>query len=219
MGVLGQITSWLRLGLLAGLACCLQSGSAAAATNAAWFARAWQSDEGLPDNTVVGVAQTPDGFLWVATQNSLVRFDGVRFREVEVANAPGLRVGENHGLEVDHRGRLWLVKNHGGAIRLDGPRSVSFSTKDGLPNALALNMAIDGQDNLWVAAEGQRVVRFQEGAGRPFTGVDGLPKGNRCRLVRDGKGELWFSTGGKVRVFRDGKFISRLAHGQCSYVT
>ena len=29
----------------------------------AWFMRAWQSDVGLPDNTVVGIGQTFDGFL------------------------------------------------------------------------------------------------------------------------------------------------------------
>ena len=49
------------------------------------FARTWQSDAGLPDNTVVGIDQTPDGFLWVATKTGLVRFDGMRFRLTETA--------------------------------------------------------------------------------------------------------------------------------------
>ncbi|MCX6878897.1 MAG: hypothetical protein NTW21_34565 [Verrucomicrobia bacterium] len=44
-----------------------------------WFTRSWQSDVGLPDNTVVGIAQTSDGFLWVATPSGLARFDGLRF--------------------------------------------------------------------------------------------------------------------------------------------
>jgi ligand-binding sensor domain-containing protein len=34
-----------------------------------WVVRTWQSDEGLPDNTVMAIDQTPDGFLWVATKN------------------------------------------------------------------------------------------------------------------------------------------------------
>ena len=45
-----------------------------------FFVRSWQSDEGLPDNIVVGIEQTPDGFLWVATQTGLLRFDGLQFR-------------------------------------------------------------------------------------------------------------------------------------------
>ena len=43
-------------------------GFSRAANDASWFARTWQTDEGLPDNAVTGIAQTPDGFLWVATQ-------------------------------------------------------------------------------------------------------------------------------------------------------
>lgn len=37
----------------------------------AWLYRAWQTDEGLPDNCVTGVAQTEDGFLWVVPQGGL----------------------------------------------------------------------------------------------------------------------------------------------------
>ena len=40
----------------------------------------WQNDRGLPQNSVTGIAQTADGYLWAATQEGLVRFDGVRFR-------------------------------------------------------------------------------------------------------------------------------------------
>ena len=36
-----------------------------------WLTRNWQSDAGLPDNSVVGIEQTPDGFLWVATKTGL----------------------------------------------------------------------------------------------------------------------------------------------------
>jgi hypothetical protein len=38
-----------------------------AATNSAWFARAWQTEDGLPEHTIVGLEQTLDGYLWVAT--------------------------------------------------------------------------------------------------------------------------------------------------------
>src|ERR1051326_1367638 len=40
--------------------------------------RTWQTDDGLPQNTVTGIAQTPDGYLWLATQGGLARFDGLR---------------------------------------------------------------------------------------------------------------------------------------------
>src|ERR1700756_5350490 len=40
--------------------------------------RAYPSRDGAPSSTQA-IAQTPDGFLWLATQNGLYRFDGVHF--------------------------------------------------------------------------------------------------------------------------------------------
>ena len=40
----------------------------------------WSSEEGLPQNSVNCLAQTPDGYLWVGTRSGgLARFDGTRF--------------------------------------------------------------------------------------------------------------------------------------------
>ena len=69
---------WLAVGLAvvgAGLA-----GRALAASNGAagYDLRVWQTDEGLPQNSVTAIAQSADGFLWVGTRAGLARFDGVR---------------------------------------------------------------------------------------------------------------------------------------------
>src|SRR5262245_40465462 len=38
----------------------------------------WTTDNGLPQNSVTGLTQTPDGYIWFSTNDGLVRFDGVR---------------------------------------------------------------------------------------------------------------------------------------------
>lgn len=50
----------------------------------------WTTDNGLPHNAVWALRQTRDGYLWLATGDGLVRFDGVRFRVFNKANTPGL---------------------------------------------------------------------------------------------------------------------------------
>jgi len=60
--------------------------SPAASTNSTWSARPWVADDGLPNNTVTAVAQTSDGYIWVATPVGLARFDGVRFEEFSHTN-------------------------------------------------------------------------------------------------------------------------------------
>src|SRR6266481_8852792 len=81
-----------------------------------WLNRAWQSDEGLPDNGVVGVAQTPEGYLWVATAGGLMRFDGARFQEFQVSNLAGVSNRVVRALLLDRRGRLWLAMDRGPVV-------------------------------------------------------------------------------------------------------
>ena len=39
---------------------------------------AWKVREGFTKGTIVSIAQTPDGYLWLGTEFGLLRFDGVR---------------------------------------------------------------------------------------------------------------------------------------------
>lgn len=41
--------------------------------------RSWTSDNGLPVNSIRAITQTPDGFIWLATEEGIVRFDGISF--------------------------------------------------------------------------------------------------------------------------------------------
>jgi ligand-binding sensor domain-containing protein len=43
----------------------------------------WTHKEGLPSAFIYSLAQTEDGYLWLATTDGLVRFDGVRFSMIE----------------------------------------------------------------------------------------------------------------------------------------
>ena len=50
----------------------------------------WTADDGLPQNIIRGICQTPDGYLWLATLDGLARFDGVRFTVFNKGNSPGI---------------------------------------------------------------------------------------------------------------------------------
>ena len=43
-----------------------------------WVHTKWTAKDGAP-NEIRALAQTSDGYLWLGTVSSLVRFDGVRF--------------------------------------------------------------------------------------------------------------------------------------------
>lgn len=179
------------------------------ATNSAWFNRVWQTDEGLPDNAVVGIAQTPDGFLRVATQGGLVRFDGNQFRGFVPITEVGALSGLLHGLTVDRRGRLWVVKDRGILACVENGRTTSHTLRRSSANARAVTPVEDADGTLWAAypADGSRIVALRDGNIRYYGTQDGLPPGAAIQLVCDKLGQLWFATGGQLGVFRDGRFV------------
>ena len=74
----------------------------AAGTNDDWLARWWQTEDGLPNNSVNGVAQTSDGYLWVGTPTGLARFDGLHFETISLTNIIPM---PNRGIVTMIRGR------------------------------------------------------------------------------------------------------------------
>lgn len=68
----------------------------------------WDTDRGLPSSRVTSLAQTPEGYLWVATQNGLLRFDGLRFVVFDPDNTPQLPHARVEHLFVDAAGTLWI---------------------------------------------------------------------------------------------------------------
>src|SRR5437773_9182343 len=76
--------------------------------------RIWQAQQGLPQGGILQIFQTREGYLWLATQTGLVRFDGVRFQQVEdiIPGAPAnLWI---RAVSEDQRGNLWLGSNESG---------------------------------------------------------------------------------------------------------
>lgn len=51
----------------------------------------WTTQTGLPQNSVWAVAETRDGYLWIGTQEGLVRFDGLRFTVFDRENTPAFK--------------------------------------------------------------------------------------------------------------------------------
>ncbi|HZT59068.1 MAG TPA: two-component regulator propeller domain-containing protein [Pyrinomonadaceae bacterium] len=78
---------------------------------------AWQMKDGLPDDVIEKVAQTPDGYLWLATSQGLVRFDGARFVTFDRRNTTGLTNFDILTLAVDRAGTLWVGTDGGGLVR------------------------------------------------------------------------------------------------------
>lgn len=69
----------------------------------------WTTANGLPQNTVTGVVQTPDGYLWLSTFDGLARFDGVRFTIFDRGNTKGIVNNRFARLVADREGAFYAI--------------------------------------------------------------------------------------------------------------
>ena len=111
--------------------------------------QSWQTDDGLPQNTVHAVLQTRDGYLWFATEAGLVRFDGVQFAVFDKGNTPQLGSDLIYSLFEDKQAALWIGTS-GGLTRLRNGQFKLFTTNEGLP-ANSIESVYQSRDGgLWV---------------------------------------------------------------------
>nr|WP_243713522.1 ligand-binding sensor domain-containing diguanylate cyclase [Luteimonas terrae] len=140
----------------------------------------WTSREGLPHNSVRDLAQTPDGYLWLATWEGLVRYDGLEFVVYDRSTAdPALPDNGVGSLYVDPTGALWLSDSRGNLGRRDPAGTFRFWTSGeaGWPQVLIHAMAMDAGGRLWLLFEGRglgclhpdgRFEFFEAGEGVPL---------------------------------------------------
>ncbi|MEO6235609.1 MAG: two-component regulator propeller domain-containing protein [Vicinamibacterales bacterium] len=103
---LSMLRAGLALSVLLGLPCTVAALNPATLISQ-YAADRWGTKEGLPQASVVGIAQTPDGYIWLATEEGLVRFDGVRFTVFDTTNS-ALTDSFITNVQGGRDGSLWI---------------------------------------------------------------------------------------------------------------
>jgi signal transduction histidine kinase/ligand-binding sensor domain-containing protein len=174
-----------------------------------WVNRAWQTDDGLPDNSVTGVMQTDDGYLWAATIGGLIRFNGAKFEEFSLLHIPGVANRIVRKAFLDRSGRMWLAMNSGSVVCLGTNTARVFNQDDGLEDLQITGFAEDAQNSVWILDERGGLCRLKDGRVTRFGAKEGFSRGGNPWIASDEAGELWYARGSNVGVVRDGKWRSR----------
>lgn len=91
--------------------------------------------EGLPDKEFYNVAEDSKGFIWLAGNKGLTRYDGTSFVTLEHPDKRGLSVFQ---LQVDHLDRVWCINISGQLFYTDGDELILYADlKDELRGNLA----------------------------------------------------------------------------------
>ncbi len=151
----------------------------------------WTKEMGLPANSVVAVAQSPNGYLWIATPQGLCRFDGLKFTPVNIFDGSQQGYFEISCLFADREGYLWVGTRGKGLWRLRGRRYKQFTRKHGLSGLAIEYVYKDYRNNLWIGTDDGRLNRLKGDEVTVFTPRPGRPGSPISVIFGDSKGRLW----------------------------
>jgi ligand-binding sensor domain-containing protein len=161
-----------------------------------YLIRQWTSNDGLPQNSVIAMAQTTDGYLWLATFGGLARFDGVRFEVFDPDRVPGLESYYLY-LVADLENGLWLSRSDGPASHYADGQFRRLTGADGLPKgeASSIRMAPDG--TVWAGSTDGRLFRRAQGKFTEAVPAPDTDWGNMWNFGFDHQGRIWCETRGQ----------------------
>ena len=190
--------------------------------------RSYQVSDGLAHGGVTKIHQDAKGYLWIATNEGLSRFDGYRF--TNYGSREGLGNTLINDVVSDRQGRLWVATNGAGVARLlddpaerqaasasrsaeaspaPGKKFTSYLIADG--NANYVNKFLfDAENCLWCVTDaGLYRARSIEVGDRAFEQVapGAIPYSTNAAFA-DSRGRLWFGVNEQVIQVVDAKTTS-----------
>ncbi len=182
--------------------------------------QSWQTDSGLPQNTVHAIVQGRDGFLWIATEGGLVRFDGAEFTVFHHANTPALPSDLIDGLTEDASGALWISTSGGLAVVRNGAIE-DFGPDHGVPATQiwrtwcdTANPAAATRGTVWVLTAAG-LFRIRDGQHAEPVGLGQNSLTENSAMAAGPHGALWLGTGqGLMRSVSGGAFQTIGAVGE-----
>jgi signal transduction histidine kinase/ligand-binding sensor domain-containing protein len=183
----------------------------------------WGHKDGLSSTTVYAVTQTGDGFLWLATGDGLIRFDGFQFTSLEPPVVGPQSRGRITALSPTGAAGLLIGTANGVLLRRDASASASVELDSAIEHIRVLAdhaIDVDTQHKVFLIANTNLAIistadRPEDGSGAPDISRDAdhqvLQAFSREHTIRntlrDNTGAWWIATEnqGLFRIARDGE--------------
>src|ERR1039457_2987667 len=127
--------------------------SPAAGPDMPFIVASWTAEngpgKGPPDNEIISVVQTHDGYLWLGTLHGLVRFDGIHFTLFDVMNTPGLASDGIVFLFEDRRTNLWVGTESAGLSVIKNGVITNFAGETAGAGRNVMNAEEDASGDIW----------------------------------------------------------------------
>ncbi|MCB1050437.1 MAG: GHKL domain-containing protein [Acidobacteria bacterium] len=182
----------------------------------------WTIEEGLPQNSVQAIWQDSRGYLYLGTQEGLVRFDGDRI--VSLQDDPAWPLPSQYIYQVGQaEDGSYLVATRDGLVQHSGQKQRVWNESTGLPSARVFGFTLAPDQAIWLAT-GLGLVELRSNSMRIYGEHDGLPTSAIRSVFCDSRGQIWVGTGqglavGDGRGFRQFSKADGLASNRIGAIT
>lgn len=114
----------------------------------------YRTNEGLPSNECYNVKQDNKGYIWIATDRGVCRYDGYNFRNFTTAD--GLTDNTVFKIKEDARGRVWFMSFNGKLCWYQDGKIVQYKFNDQLlkvseQKGIIRSFMVDRNDNVTIS--------------------------------------------------------------------
>lgn len=147
---------------------------------------------GKKDVPVNAITQDSRGYLWIGTNDGLVKFDGKYPKGYTVEK--GLANNQISFLYRTESDVIYVGHSNGKISKVTGEKVDTLEINTQLPEARVTGMFSDKNGNLWVAYYGSGLVRISGNKLSIFNSEKDLPDDNVYSFDADPQGNLWLGT-------------------------
>ena len=179
----------------------------------------WNADDGLPTSNINQLHVDQTGFLWLASYDGLIRFDGAQFTQYSTKTNPKFETNSFTEIHEDTlSGTLWFGTEGSGLIGYKDGLFIPFGLDEEDFRYRVQSIAPRPDGKLWIGTRGHGLYVFDSTSKPHFTHVPGLEKMTVSAIKRDIDGTFWFGT--TKGLFRrvENEFVQRdIQYGLPSY--
>lgn len=151
---------------------------------------AWGEEDGLPQGSINAIEQTDDGYVWLGTQEGLVRFDGIRFKVFNTRTVDVFRGHDIRVLKRDQQGALWIGTLNAGIYRYANGDFTRATTEESLNDAGITDIIESQQGEIWIGTANSGLKQLRDDM---LISVP-LPTQSVSALLETEAGTLWIGS-------------------------
>ena len=170
----------------------------------------WTGDNGLLSNNLTSVVQASTGFLWITTNNGLMRFDGSRLEVFDQGVIPFLSTDAFYRVYEDKNGTLWFASRGNGIVRFSNNKFEQHLPLNPLIPKSLRTMLIEDDGTMWVGSDYKGLILIRDTTAEkiPHPILDDV---SILSLEKDNLGALYIGTNSKGLLKYDKGIVEQIA--------